>query len=75
MSRWDSVPQVQSFTWFIQACGSKTRKYLESITTDYGPLKTLTASGLFDFVYSLTHIILSRPAEASSKEVQVFGLL
>ena len=28
-----------------QACGSKTRKYLESITTDYGPLKTLTASG------------------------------
>ena len=29
----------------VQACGSKTRKYLESITTDYGPLKTLTASG------------------------------
>jgi len=31
---------------YEQACGSKTRKYLESITTDYGPLKTLTASGL-----------------------------
>jgi len=30
---------------YEQACGNKTRKYLESITTDYGPLKTLTASG------------------------------
>ena len=28
-----------------QACGIKARKYLESITTDYGPLKTLTVSG------------------------------
>lgn len=31
---------------YEQACGNKVRKYLESITTDYGPLKTLTASGL-----------------------------
>ena len=30
----------------LQACGHKVGKYLESITTDYGPLKTLTASGL-----------------------------
>ena len=26
-------------------CGSKSKKYLDSITTDYGPLKTLTISG------------------------------
>jgi len=31
---------------YEQVCGNKTKKYLESITTDYGPLKTLTASGL-----------------------------
>ena len=29
------------------ACGVKVKKYLESITTDYGPLKTLTVSGSF----------------------------
>ena len=40
-----------------QACGSKTRKYLESITTDYGPLKTLTASGLFHFIWSKLMIL------------------
>jgi len=31
---------------YEQACGNKVRRYLESITTDYGPLKTLTASGM-----------------------------
>ena len=45
----------------VQACGSKTRKYLESITTDYGPLKTLTASGcaiihLVDYVKKILNL-------------------
>lgn len=34
-----------------QACGVRAKKYLESITTDYGPLKTLTASGLYTGLY------------------------
>ena len=31
---------------FIEGCGSNNNKYLENIQTDYGPLKTLTASGM-----------------------------
>merc|ERR1719189_1442743 len=30
---------------FENACGTSNNKYLENIQTDYGPLKTLTASG------------------------------
>ena len=31
---------------FELACGSTGKRYLENIQTDYGPLKTLTNSGL-----------------------------
>ena len=31
---------------FEDACGTSNNKYLENIQTDYGPLKTLTASGM-----------------------------
>ena len=31
---------------FTEGCGSNNNKYLENIQTDYGPLKTLTASGM-----------------------------
>ena len=31
---------------FEEACGTNNHKYLENIQTDYGPLKTLTASGM-----------------------------
>lgn len=31
---------------FEDACGTNNNKYLENIQTDYGPLKTLTASGM-----------------------------
>merc|ERR1711976_679956 len=31
---------------FEEACGTSNHKYLENIQTDYGPLKTLTTSGL-----------------------------
>ena len=33
------------------ACGVKVKKYLESITTDYGPLKTLTVSGRVNYKF------------------------
>ena len=41
-----NIQGCQCHTLHFQACGSKTRKYLDTITTDYGPLKTLTASGM-----------------------------
>lgn len=31
---------------FEDACGTSNNKYLENLQTDYGPLKTLTASGM-----------------------------
>ena len=31
---------------FEESCGTNNHKYLENIQTDYGPLKTLTQSGM-----------------------------
>jgi len=55
---------------YEQACGHKVGKYLESITTDYGPLKTLTASGLLKPHPKKCKCSVCMDEELTSPEVQ-----
>ena len=52
-------------------CGSKSKKYLDSITTDYGPLKTLTISGTIYYnVFSHLCIHISNDGSYNKNQSQ-----
>lgn len=52
---------------FEIACGGSGKKYLENIKTDYGPLKTLTASGMLRQLQGRAGRSESPPSRSPSK--------